>query len=41
MAKKDVKPETPATTGTESEEIQLQVRKLDVLETTEPRPMFI
>ena len=41
MAKKDVMPETPATTKDESEEIQLQVRKLDALETTEPRPMFV
>lgn len=41
MAKNDVTPETPATTDAESEEIQLQVRKLDMLETTEPRPMFV
>jgi len=34
MAKKDVMPETYATTDTGSEELQLQVRKLDALETT-------
>lgn len=41
MAKKDVMPETPATKEAESEGLQLQVRKLDALETTEPRPMFV
>jgi hypothetical protein len=41
MVKKDVIPEAPATSEPESEEIQLQVRKLDALETTQPRPMFV
>lgn len=41
MAKNDVMPDTSTTTDAESEGLQLRVRKLDALETTEPRPMFV
>jgi hypothetical protein len=39
MAKNDVMPETLAPADAEGEELQLQVRKLDALETTMPRPL--
>jgi hypothetical protein len=39
MAEKDVMLETSVSTDAESEELQLQARKLDALETTMPRPL--
>lgn len=40
MTNDDVMAQASVSADAESEELLLQVRKLDALETTEPRPMF-